>query len=108
MLERIRQSLESARFAETLPAYSAVLLDPVGDLWVEQFRWIDANERSPIASNAQWSVFDPAGVWLGNVEMPPGFILREVTEDRVLGFVIDELDAKEIHAYPLDRRAKRE
>jgi hypothetical protein len=61
------------------------------------------NERAPVREPTQWSVFGPDGVWRGNIETPPGFILRAISGDRVLGFVIDEFDVKEIHAYPLFR-----
>lgn len=107
MLERMRQSVEAAPFAETLPPYSAMLLDPTGHLWVEEFRWIVHDERQPIAGPTHWSVFDPEGVWLGNVEMPADFILRKVAEHRVYGFVIDEVGVKEVYAHSLDRRSAR-
>ena len=48
-------------------------------------------------------LFDFDGVWLGDVEVPAGFILREVTEDRALGFVIDEVGVTEVHVYGLER-----
>lgn len=51
----------------------------------------------------QWSGFASEGIWLGNVETPAGFILRNITQDRVLGFVIDEFDVKEIYVHSLDR-----
>ena len=103
MLEQITEMFESARFAETLPPYSAILLDDEGYLWVEEFRWINSTERRPVARATQWSVFRPDGVWLGNVETPASFILRKITAGRALGFVIDEFDVKEIHVYALDR-----
>lgn len=103
MLEQIAEVFESARFAETLPPYSAILLDDDGYLWVEEFRWINSTERRPVPRATQWSVFRPDGVWLGNVETPAGFILRKVTAGRALGFVVDEFDVKEIHVYALDR-----
>ena len=103
MLEQFTEQFESGRFAETLPPYSAILLDDEGYLWVEEFRWILPAERSPTVSATQWSVFRPDGVWLGNVETPAGFILRKITAGRALGFVIDEFDVKEIHVHALDR-----
>ena len=103
MLERIRADLESARFAETVPPMSAMVVDNGGNLWVEQFRWFVSYERAPVAQPTSWSVFDPTGVWLGDVEVPSGFILHEVTSDLVLGFEIDEMDVREIYAYPLHR-----
>jgi hypothetical protein len=35
--------------------------------------------------------------------MPDGFVLRVITLDRVLGFMIDEFDVKEVYAYRLHR-----
>jgi hypothetical protein len=75
-----------------------------GDAGVEEFRWFTGNERYPPRGPTHWSVFDPTGAWLGNVDTPEGFILRHVARDRVLGFVIDELDVKEVYAYALHGR----
>ncbi len=102
-LAQTRQRIEGGRFAEALPAVSGPLVDSRGAIWVEEFRWMTLNERSPIDTPTQWSVFDSTGVWLGNVETPPGFILRAVTETRALGFVVDEFDVKEVHVYGLQR-----
>jgi hypothetical protein len=105
ILERIRRDMESARFAENAPPLSAILVDDQDNLWVEEFRWFVPTERPPSLRPARWSVFDPTGVWLGDVETPPGFILRAFGSDRVLGFMIDDFDVKEIYAFPLERGA---
>ena len=102
-LERLEVQLESARYAETLPAYSSVLVDWDGNLWVGEFQWFGGNMRSPIDEPSNWSVFDTSGVWLGDVETPSGFILTEVTDDRALGFVVDEFDVKEVHVYGIEK-----
>lgn len=103
VLERIEAQMASARYANVLPAYSAILLDDDGHLWVENFRWFAGNDPYPDRGPTVWSVFDPDGRWLGDVETPPGVLVRHVGADRVLGFVIDELDVKEIYAFPLAR-----
>ena len=102
-LVQMRQRFKDGRYAEVLPAVSDLLVGPDGSIWVEEYRWLVPNERSPITDPSRWSVFDSTGVWLGNVETPPGFILRMVTERRALGFVIDELDVKEAHVYGLEQ-----
>lgn len=102
-VEQAREQFESARFAQDLPAYSAMLLDEEGFLWVEQFRWF-GKERAPTTVAASWSIFDSEGVWLGDVSTPPGLILRAVTADRALGFMVNGLGVREVHVYPLDRR----
>lgn len=103
ILERVRQSFASASFAETLPPYSNAILDEDGYLWVESWRWISRTDPSPERGPTAWSVFDPAGYWLGDVEVPAGFIMREVTRSRALGFVVDDFGVKEIYVYGLDR-----
>jgi hypothetical protein len=102
-LERIRLQLQDARFADYVPPISAILLDDQGHLWVEEFRWFTSNDPFPDTGPTQWSVFDRSGIWLGNVEVPPGFILRKVTNDRALGFVADDFDAMEVFVYELGR-----
>jgi len=104
MVERMRRQLEEAPFADTLPAFSHGFVDTEGYLWVENFRWVGDIERAPVASPTVWSIFDHAGVWLGDLETPAGLIVRAATRDRVYGFVVDEFDVKEIEVYPLSRR----
>lgn len=106
ILSRIRKNLESARFAESIPPLSGILLDTHENMWVEQFRWFTPTDRPPSIAPAHWSVFDSSGVWRGDVETPPGFILRVVGPDRVLGFMIDSMDVKEIYAFPLERSGR--
>jgi hypothetical protein len=102
-IARTLQMFERGQFSDSLPAYSAMLLDDTGHLWVEEFRWVVRNARSPLTDPTRWSVFTPQGVWLGQVEVPTGFVMHAVTADRALGFVIDELGVKDIHAYELIR-----
>jgi len=104
MIEFLGRRFDGGRFARTLPPYSGMLVDPDGNLWVEEFRWPTRDDRSPVTGPARWSVFGPEGFWLGNVETPPGFILRKVTEGRALGLVIDEMDVKEVYVYGLEKQ----
>lgn len=103
MVERVRQQFRDAVFAPTLPPYSHAMLDPDGNLWVEEYGWMPIIERAPVQEPARWSVFDPEGVWLGAVETPPGLILRKVTRDRALGFRVDEMGVKEVYVHALER-----
>jgi hypothetical protein len=105
VIERVRQDFSTANFAETLPPYSHMLVDDERNLWVEEFRWFPGIDRSPIQGPATWSMFDPEGIWLGTVETPPGFILRDVARDRALGFRVDDLGVKIAEVYRLERPA---
>lgn len=99
---RVTAAIETGEFAENLPSYSHMILDDTGHLWVEEFRWFGV-EQSPVDRPTQWSVFDSTGIWLGNVEVPPGLIVREVSENYVLGIVVDDMDVKKVNAYTLYR-----
>lgn len=105
LLERLAREFDGGRFAETLPAFSAALVDDAGYLWVEEFRWLSPQDPHPANPPSRWSVFDPTGRWLGQVTTPPGYMLRYAGADRVLGFIPDEYGVREIYAFPLDRGA---
>jgi hypothetical protein len=46
-------------------------------------------------------VFDPAGVYLGDVEMPERFRVFQIGADFVLGQWRDEDDVEHVRLYPL-------
>jgi hypothetical protein len=98
---RTLERFARGQFADSLPAYSAILLDDTDHLWVEEFRWLMRDQRPPGAGPTLWSVFTPEGTWLGDVEVPSGFILHAVTSNRALGFAVDDFGVKSIHAYEL-------
>lgn len=79
-----------------LPAFSDMLLDPAGHLWVRRFQY-------PWVEVERWGVFSPAGSFLGHVEMPAGLKVREIGEDYVLGVALDELEVERVALYPLER-----
>jgi hypothetical protein len=61
--------------------------------------------RSSLMRYAAFSVFDPAGTFLGEVTMPPRFIAKNITNDRVMGFWTDDDDAQHIRVYALYKPA---
>lgn len=103
IMERVAKSFDEGHFATTLPPISKILVDDTGNLWVESFRWIWPGEPGPVPVPATWSVFNPEGVWLGDVETPVGLLLWKVTGDRVAGFMVNEDDVREVHVYRLRR-----
>lgn len=91
----IEQQLADAKFPETMPAFSDLAVDAAGNLWVEDYSMDDDN---------RWDVFDPDGVWLGTVPLPPGLEPYEIGEDYVLGGVRDEFDVERVRLYRIDKR----
>lgn len=75
--------------AETLPAFSQLLADRVGRLWVRRVHWRDAVAAGSLTGMpvvpSEWSVFDDRGVWLYDVTMPAYFEPFELGPDYVAG-----------------------
>lgn len=95
----MRRWLEAAEYPmpERYPAYTDLLADPLGFVWVERFvaPWELAHRT--------WGVFDPEGVFLGHLQLPPAFDVTDVTEDHVVGVAHDDLGVPRIRVYRLDR-----
>jgi hypothetical protein len=85
--------------AEAKPAHGRLLLDPAGQLWVNQWNlWADHLKDGP-----QWWVFDPDGRMVATARMPEGFRAFHVGDDVVLGRVQDQLGVERVVRMPLTR-----
>ncbi len=81
----------------TYPAFApAIRVDSDLNLWVKEFGQ-PGDLRSP------WSVFSPAGEFLGLVEMPPAIEVLEIGSDYVLGLHRDEFDVEYVQFFRLQR-----
>ena len=83
---------------EAFPAFASVLVDRLGHLWIEEYRFSGEERRL-------WTVFDPEGRVLGLVEMPGSFRISigEIGEDYILGTREDELGVEYVESWSLDR-----
>jgi len=74
------------------PAYADLQVDPDGDVWLAEHRgWFnDFLGTEPRV----WEVFNPAGGWLGTVELPARFQVFEIGRDYVLGLLRDATDVE--------------
>lgn len=96
--EDLERRLREAHYPEYLPATGyEVLIDAMDHTWVARYHF-----RSDVATS--WEVFDPAGIWLGTVETPSRFEVKQILEDEIVGVWTDELDVAYLHSYSLDRR----
>jgi hypothetical protein len=87
--------ISGIRFAPTLPAYHRLETDAAGNLWVQEY----ARTRS--REGRVWTVFDPAGAYLGDVEMPDRFTVHQFGDDFVLGTWRDADDVEHVRMYPI-------
>jgi hypothetical protein len=88
--------LDAAVFAEEVPYFGTVLLDPIGFLWVQDY-------STPFFLNRTWSVFDPSGQWLGEVQMPSGLRVTDIGEGYVLGVTMDDVGVQYLQSFRLER-----
>lgn len=90
---------ESLRAVRDMPlvdsyrAFSTILSDPLGYLWVREYR------------RRVWTVFDPEGRVQGLVEMPSGLGVFEIGEDYILGRSRDDLGVEYVQLWRMDRGA---
>ena len=71
---------ESAQIAESFPAFSEIMGDRAGYLWVREYDFPLEERPAPL-----WTVFDPEGWMLGFVETPAALVIKEIGEDYILG-----------------------
>ena len=96
--EQARKSLGSTPLAKTFPAFSTILSDAAGNLWVREYDFPREERPAPL-----WTVFDPEGRVLGFIETPKGLRIGQIGEDYILGHARDELDVEYIQVWPLER-----
>ncbi len=83
------------QFAESFPAYTRLLVDALGYLWVEA--------GNPPQVERAWTVFGADGRMLGDVSVPARFDLYDVGADYVLGRWTDTGGAHSVRVYGLTR-----
>jgi len=97
--DQVLEMLDQVPVPEVRPAYSQIILDQTGNLWAE---------RGPTAGRALGSVdflvFDPQGVLLGVVALPPMQVV-EIGDDYIMGVYHDELEIEYLQVYELRKRS---
>jgi hypothetical protein len=105
--EAERKEMRGDVYPKFLPAYSAFLVTPAGELWVREPDLTGAPGCWCLAGvptvPSTWSVFDPSGRWLGDVAMPPRFVPLEIGADYVLGRARGADDALHAVMYRIEK-----
>ena len=96
-LERNLAATRASYSRETFPAWSLLLADSEGNLWVRAY-------APPGDPQQTWSVFDPDGRWLGEVELPAGVRPRQIGPDWVLGTFFQD-GVRRVQVYRLHKPA---
>jgi len=99
--KRIADSYATMELPKTIPAYTKMLIDSEGLLWVQDY----PRGKSAVS---RWSVFSPAGAQRAEVLLPANLDLYEVGPDYVLGRYIDpDEQIPQIRTYHLRRAGRR-
>jgi len=98
-----QELLEARKWPTKKPAYSALLTDPDGNAWFEEYRFGVENEVPADPPTIFWSVFNREGAWLGQVEVPGRLLVRRIYNDMVIGVWVDENGTRGIRGYRLTR-----
>lgn len=85
-------------FPEIMPVFSRLLVDEVGWLWAELYRF---DVHQPV----RWLVFSPNGEGRGSVDMPPDLDLWQIGLDFVLGVWRDEHEVEYVRRHALIGRS---
>jgi hypothetical protein len=105
--EAERRAMRAQAYPDSLPAYSAILATPAGELWVREPDLTGAPGCWCLAGvptvPSRWSVFDAGGRWLGEVAMPARFVPLEVGADYVLGRSRDAEGVSRAALYRLEK-----
>jgi hypothetical protein len=89
----IERQLADAEYPQTMPAYTSVMPDAAGRLWVR--------ESTHMGEPPRWAVYDPDGALMAELTVPDRFRPLDIGEDYVLGVLRDELELERVLLYRL-------
>jgi hypothetical protein len=93
---RVNQMFADMPLPETMPFFTSLLVDAIGDLWVGGF-------APPGQARRAWLVFDPDGRLLATVSMPSGLRVTQIGDASVLGIWSDDMDVEHVRSFSLRR-----
>jgi hypothetical protein len=96
---------EDLPLLEHVPAYQALHVDALGHIWAERFHRVANQDYTlPGARPGIHDVFDPDGIWLGTIELPPDLGVLEIGDDYLLGRDRDALGVQRVRLHQVTRR----
>lgn len=93
----IRTSHGSQEFAELFPAYSRILADDLGRVWVEEYR------RPGAEGDNRWLVFDESGELEAVQSVPVSLRVLDIRGEQFLTVFTDELGVEYVRLFKLVR-----
>lgn len=90
--QEARERYETPPVPSTMPAHAELVVDEGQRLWVRRY-------TPPWAPSHDWMVFDPDGLWLGDVSLPLDLRVFEIGDGYILGVSQDELSVEYLQLY---------
>lgn len=98
-LENIQQLFSNVSTPDVRPAFSKLLVDKEGRLWVAD--WF-SHFSGPSSSDRRWWVFDPGGYVLGTVRISSSIDVHDAGPSWIVGVETDELGVQRVVLLRLD------
>ena len=97
--EEAQAIADSYVYAEAFPTFSQIVVDELGNVWAQVYRWFD------MGGDRLWRVFDRDGRYLGEVQTPYALDIYEVGSDYVLAHMSDGRGGEAVYIYGLEKPA---
>jgi hypothetical protein len=81
---------------DVLPTFTALVVDDLGHVWA-------GHAVAHTDTAAVWSIFSPAGEWLGDLSLPSGLTVSHVSERHLTGILRDDDGVESVAVFPLNR-----
>lgn len=65
--------------------------------------WLRLAQEDPLREPASWRVFDARGRWITDVQVPHEVQVRFISNQRIYGVQLDELDLQTVVVLPIRR-----
>lgn len=95
--EEAQAIVDSYVHAERFPTFSQLVVDELGNVWAQVYRWFD------MGGDRMWMVFDRDGRYLGEVVTPYALTVFEIGADYLLGHMSDGRGAEAVYIYGLEK-----
>jgi hypothetical protein len=95
---QIASWLDGVPRLEKKAAYTRMLLDPEGDVWLGPY-------ETPFGAFGPWRVFDHEGRYVGEINVPRQLRVLDIGSDWILGVWQDDLGVETVRLHGLDRQA---
>jgi hypothetical protein len=92
----LERSIRDMPMPRQFPAFTALQLDPTGNLWARRF-------LRPGETQLLWAVFSPQGVFLGDVRVAHDLTVLEIGDDYLLGVNRDEFGIERVRVHRLEK-----